>query len=319
MLPLTAGINPVEAITESRYMHDENTVQRFIELRAQGWTYARLITELNVSEPTLIAWSRKHQPPADRARHRPHVFHQPRVRNPRHRIPRPGPGLAGLTIDFTTRTPDSGKEMVKKWSRPPTRNTLRRRCRALTRSTVRHLPGYRRGPDHVSQALTAFARAIRCHRRLAKLAPSFFDSAVVDREARERDERRRWMEIRQAALDKVYGPIRDSNHQASEGLDSPPPLPGPRTRQAVERELAGWDLWMNLGRLALARHRQHRPHAIPSLSQLTRLLQVRFDFGRLACGLPLDGAPPPAPEPPPGYASCEAAHKKAYPQNPCPD
>jgi hypothetical protein len=42
-------------------MHDEQTVQRIIELRAQGWTYARLITELNVSKPTLIAWSRKHQ------------------------------------------------------------------------------------------------------------------------------------------------------------------------------------------------------------------------------------------------------------------
>ena len=33
-------------------MHDENTVQRFIELRAQGWTYARLITELNMGELT---------------------------------------------------------------------------------------------------------------------------------------------------------------------------------------------------------------------------------------------------------------------------
>src|SRR5512141_892723 len=42
-------------------MHDDKTVQRFIELRAQGWTYARLMTELNVSKPTLIAWSRKHQ------------------------------------------------------------------------------------------------------------------------------------------------------------------------------------------------------------------------------------------------------------------
>jgi hypothetical protein len=42
-------------------MHDDTTVQRFIELRASGWTYARLITELNVSKPTLIAWSRKHQ------------------------------------------------------------------------------------------------------------------------------------------------------------------------------------------------------------------------------------------------------------------
>ena len=42
-------------------MHDDKTVQRFIELRAQGWSYARLVTELNVTKPTLIAWSRKHQ------------------------------------------------------------------------------------------------------------------------------------------------------------------------------------------------------------------------------------------------------------------
>ena len=42
-------------------MHDEKTVQRFIELRSQGWTYARLMTELKVSKPTLIGWSRKHQ------------------------------------------------------------------------------------------------------------------------------------------------------------------------------------------------------------------------------------------------------------------
>lgn len=42
-------------------MHDEKTVQRFIELRASGLTYARLTTELNVSKPTLIAWSRKYQ------------------------------------------------------------------------------------------------------------------------------------------------------------------------------------------------------------------------------------------------------------------
>ena len=42
-------------------MHDEKTIQRFIELRSQGWTYARLGTELNVSKPTLIGWSRKHQ------------------------------------------------------------------------------------------------------------------------------------------------------------------------------------------------------------------------------------------------------------------
>jgi transcriptional regulator with XRE-family HTH domain len=42
-------------------MHNEKTVQRFIELRVQGWSFARLAEELHVSKPTLIEWSRKHQ------------------------------------------------------------------------------------------------------------------------------------------------------------------------------------------------------------------------------------------------------------------
>ena len=42
-------------------MHDDKTVQRFIELRVQGSSFARIAAELNVSKPTLIAWSRKHQ------------------------------------------------------------------------------------------------------------------------------------------------------------------------------------------------------------------------------------------------------------------
>ena len=84
---------------------------------------------------------------------------------------------------------------------PRIRKTLRRTCRspttrtwrALARSTVRSLSGCSPRPNDLSQALTAFGRAIRCHRRLAKLAPRFFDSTVINREARERDERRRWM------------------------------------------------------------------------------------------------------------------------------
>lgn len=36
-------------------------IDRFLELRAQGWTFARIAAEINVSKPTLIAWSRKHQ------------------------------------------------------------------------------------------------------------------------------------------------------------------------------------------------------------------------------------------------------------------
>jgi len=42
-------------------MKDQEVVNKFIQLRAQGWTYARLMVELNVTKPTLIAWSRKYQ------------------------------------------------------------------------------------------------------------------------------------------------------------------------------------------------------------------------------------------------------------------
>jgi hypothetical protein len=35
-------------------------IDRFVELRAQGWTFARMEAELGVSKPTLITWSRKH-------------------------------------------------------------------------------------------------------------------------------------------------------------------------------------------------------------------------------------------------------------------
>jgi hypothetical protein len=42
-------------------MHDEKTVQRFIELRVAGWVFTRIAAELNVTKTTLIAWSHKHQ------------------------------------------------------------------------------------------------------------------------------------------------------------------------------------------------------------------------------------------------------------------
>ncbi len=38
----------------------EETVRRFIELRAQGLTFARLADELQVAHGTLINWSRKY-------------------------------------------------------------------------------------------------------------------------------------------------------------------------------------------------------------------------------------------------------------------
>src|SRR5580765_8773038 len=42
-------------------MKDQETMQKFIELRSQGWTYARLMAELSLSKPTLVNWSRKFQ------------------------------------------------------------------------------------------------------------------------------------------------------------------------------------------------------------------------------------------------------------------
>jgi hypothetical protein len=40
-------------------MNDIQTQQRFVALRADGWSFARIAAEINVSKPTLINWSRK--------------------------------------------------------------------------------------------------------------------------------------------------------------------------------------------------------------------------------------------------------------------
>ena len=42
-------------------MNDIATQQRFVQLRSQGCSFARIADELNVSKPTLIKWSRKFQ------------------------------------------------------------------------------------------------------------------------------------------------------------------------------------------------------------------------------------------------------------------
>src|SRR4051812_40751110 len=42
-------------------MKDQETIARFIQLRASGWSFARIASEINVSKPTLIQWSRTYQ------------------------------------------------------------------------------------------------------------------------------------------------------------------------------------------------------------------------------------------------------------------
>jgi orotate phosphoribosyltransferase-like protein len=42
-------------------MKDTEIIDRFVELRAQGWSFSRIAAELNVHKNTLLAWSRKHE------------------------------------------------------------------------------------------------------------------------------------------------------------------------------------------------------------------------------------------------------------------
>ena len=42
-------------------MKDHETVQKFIELRSKGISFARIAEQLGVAKSTLILWSREHQ------------------------------------------------------------------------------------------------------------------------------------------------------------------------------------------------------------------------------------------------------------------
>jgi hypothetical protein len=166
-----------------------------------------------------------------------------------------------------------------KWrQRKTVRSISRRTCRSLNRASLR---GSRRGPDDLSQACTAFGRAIRVHRRLARLAPSFFDVAVVDRERENQAEQRRWMALWEPILAKVYG----VESESPSGAEELPPLPSSRIQADVERQLAERQSWMAAGRAALERQQQRRHHARPSLSRIARLLKVALDLKNLALGL----------------------------------
>jgi len=173
---------------------------------------------------------------------------------------------------------------------------LRRPARLARRSLVRGLgrrldraclrPSRRSGPSDLSQALTAFSRAIRCHRQLARLAPRFFDSSVVQPEALDREERRRWMALWEPTLARVYGCEPDPVPLD----DDLPPLPSLSVQRAVERELAAWSSWLEAGSLAL-RHQERHPHRLLSLNQIVRLLRVAGDLKALVFGDSASGSP----------------------------
>jgi hypothetical protein len=68
---------------------------------------------------------------------------------------------------------------------------------------------------------------------------------------------------------------------------------------------------MDTAKLAFARHQQRRPHALPSLSRIARLLQIAHDFGVLACGPPSANTAPESSR----FANCLADLERAYGQH----
>jgi hypothetical protein len=167
------------------------------------------------------------------------------------------------------------------------RGALRRPFRNCNRRSRR---GRRRGPNDLSQALTAYRRALRAQRRLARLAPQYFDEAVIQREAENRAERRRWMALWEPALAKAYG-VEYRGPESNN--DEKPPMPSPRIQREVNRQLVELQLSMKTGHVALERHRRRRPHALLSFSQMARLMEAGFDLAKMACGM---DSPNPLPE-----------------------
>jgi hypothetical protein len=166
-----------------------------------------------------------------------------------------------------------------------------RRARRITLRSVNHtcVRVRWRAPDDLGDALTAFGRVLRARRRLAKLAPRFFDEAVIEREASNRAEQRRWMALWAPAFASVYG----AQSAIPAATNELPPLPPLRTQRAVDCQLAAVQLWMEIGQTAMKRQQQRHPHAIPSLHRLARLTEQAIDFKKLALGL---DSPNPLPE-----------------------
>ena len=171
------------------------------------------------------------------------------------------------------------------------RYSLTRRC---ARRTVRRV-GRRPRVNYLAQALTAFNRAVRARCRLMRLAPAIFDSAVVSRREAEREDRRQLMAELEPAFAKVYGPATDpppeklhhaqTDEWCRNGAEMVQFSPG--KIQKIESLLAERELWMTVGRVALARHQTLQPHSRVSLGLVARLIDLASKVGRLAVGMEL--------------------------------
>jgi len=104
---------------------------------------------------------------------------------------------------------------------------------------------------------------------------------VVDRERANRAETRQWLALWEPHLAQAYG-VEPRLPDLAADL---PRLPHPNTQRAVDRRLAEVQLWLAAGAAARQRQQQRRPHALPSLCRLARLLQLAFDLKKMVLGL----------------------------------
>jgi hypothetical protein len=171
------------------------------------------------------------------------------------------------------------RRRIRRFARPPHRPFFRHCLRRPHRSCLRTFAGHRRGPDGLSQALTAFSRAIRAHRRLATLAPHLFDATEINRLEQRRKADAEWRASWEPALEKVYGP---SNQKWPETIYHMPL--SPKALRKVEQSYAQWKFGLEAGSLALESYLCRRPFDLIPLSRLARLIDIALTFGRLACG-----------------------------------
>lgn len=175
------------------------------------------------------------------------------------------------------------------------RRPFRRPNRRAVRFATRMLGRARRNRSFLlSQALRAFDRSIRAHKRLIKLAPRMFDPVVMRREQQRRDEDEKLRQMWEPALRKAYGDAAVDSTPWPSNHDSPIPK-CPRTRAAMDRMVAEKKLWLELGGAALTDHQKRHPQYLPSLTMVARLIETAFMLGRIACGMPLE-IPPPEPK-----------------------
>ena len=194
-------------------------------------------------------------------------------------------------------------------NRPLSRTRNSRLGRPLIRSAT---GGRRPRPAHqLALAVRAFQKAIRARRRLLRLAPDLFDRAVADQEAEEQQMAASLQTELRHSLAKVYGSEDDPVKAPGPGDPSTSRWPRSRRKlQAMDQEMAQYDVWLQVGREALRRFQRRQPHASLGLGDICRLLKVADDLGRLATGL--ESARPREPSTPEGGLGIRAALQKLY-------